>query len=41
MSNSGNKRLMGVSSPILGAVNFISTTINIKPKNMKPEQFHY
>nr|YP_010947013.1 cytochrome c oxidase subunit I [Eucorydia linglong]WGO57809.1 cytochrome c oxidase subunit I [Eucorydia linglong] len=29
--------LAGVSS-ILGAVNFISTTINMKPINMKPEQ---
>nr|URH16607.1 cytochrome c oxidase subunit I [Termitogeton planus] len=29
--------LAGVSS-ILGAVNFISTTINMKPKNMKPER---
>ena len=29
--------LAGVSS-ILGAVNFITTTINIKPKSMKPER---
>jgi heme/copper-type cytochrome/quinol oxidase subunit 1 len=29
--------LAGVSS-ILGAVNFISTTINIKPRNIKPER---
>nr|QZK21442.1 cytochrome c oxidase subunit I [Amitermes sp. ANIC 0422] len=29
--------LAGVSS-ILGAVNFITTTINMKPKNMKPER---
>jgi cytochrome c oxidase subunit 1 len=29
--------LAGVSS-ILGAVNFISTTINIKPINIKPDQ---
>jgi len=29
--------LAGVSS-ILGAVNFITTTINIKPKSIKPEQ---
>ena len=31
--------LVGVST-VLGAVNFITTTINMKPKNIKPERIH-